>query len=217
MIVITAPAGDIGRQVLKNVLNRGEPVRVIARDPSKLPEHIHEQVEIVQGSHGHSNVVDRAFAGADSLFWLAPPDPQAQSVEAAYVDFTRPACDAIKQQRLKRVVDITAFGRRTPVAKIAGYVTASLAMDDLIASTEVALRAVRNPSFMDNILRQAEAIKSQGLYFSPSDGDRQLPSCATHDIAAVAASCCSISPAADKITSPFSAQRTFPSTTWRGS
>jgi uncharacterized protein YbjT (DUF2867 family) len=43
------------------------------------------------------------------------------------------------------------------------------------------------PSFMDNLLRQVEAIRSQGLFFSTISGDRRLPTCATRDIAAVAA------------------------------
>ena len=47
-------------------------------------------------------------------------------------------------------------------------------------------RALTMPSFMDNILRQAEAIKNQGMFFSPISGDRKLPTCATRDIAAVA-------------------------------
>ena len=186
MIVITAPTGDIGLQVLENVLGSGKPVRVIARNPSALPRKMAERVEVVQGSHGDASVVERAFAGADALFWLAPPDPRAKSVEAAYVDFTRPACEAIKRQGVKRVVDITAVGRGTLVADVAGYVTGSLAMDDLIASTGVAFRAVACPSFMDNLLRQAPAIKTQGIFFSPIDGDRKLPACATRDIAAVA-------------------------------
>jgi uncharacterized protein YbjT (DUF2867 family) len=48
MIVITAPTGDIGHQVLKNVLRGGAPVRVIARDPSALPAQIYERVEVVK-------------------------------------------------------------------------------------------------------------------------------------------------------------------------
>ena len=40
---------------------------------------------------------------------------------------------------------------------------------------------------MDNILNQVEPIKSQGMFFSPVSGDRKLPTCATRDIAAVAA------------------------------
>jgi uncharacterized protein YbjT (DUF2867 family) len=43
------------------------------------------------------------------------------------------------------------------------------------------------PSFMDNILRQVEPIKSRGMFFSPISGDRKLPTCATRDIADTAA------------------------------
>ena len=184
MIVVTTPTGLIGHQVLNNLLASDEPIRVIARDPSRLPAHTRERVEIVQGSHGDLEVVTRAFAGADSVFWLVPPDPHAESVEAAYVDFSRPACAA---QGVKRVVGVSALGRGTPWAAHAGLVTASLAMDNLIASTGVSYRALTNPSFMDNLLRQIESIKNQGLFSLPISGDLKQPSCATRDIAAVGA------------------------------
>src|SRR5437879_4678492 len=185
MIVVTTPTGTIGHQVLENILDSGEAIRVIARDPSRLPSQTRKRVEVVQGSHGDIDVVNRAFGGADAVFWLVPPDFQAESVEAAYVDFTRPACDALRSQGVKRVVGVSALGRG--VARNAGLVSASLAMDDLIASTGVSYRALTMPSFMDNILNQVEAIKNQGMFFSPISGDRKLPTCATRDIAAVAA------------------------------
>ena len=85
------------------------------------------------------------------------------------------------------MVGVSALGRGTPLAGKAGLVTASLAMDDLIASTGVSYRGLTMPSFMDNILRQVEPIKRRGVFFSPISGDRKLPTCATRDIAAVAA------------------------------
>jgi uncharacterized protein YbjT (DUF2867 family) len=185
MIVVTTPTGTIGHQVLENILDSGEPIRVIARDPSRLPSQTRKRVEVMPGSHGDIDVVNKAFKGADSVFWLLPPDFQAESVEAAYVDFTRPACDALRSQGVKRVVGVSALGRGWP--KNAGLVSASLAMDDLIASTGVSYRALTMPSFMDNILRHVEAIKNQGMFFSPISGDRKLPTCATRDIASVAA------------------------------
>ena len=185
MIVVTTPTGTIGHQVLENILDSGEPIRVIARDPSRLPSHTRERVEVVQGSHGDIDVINQAFAGADSVFWLVPPDFQAKSVEAVYVNFTRPACDALQRQGVRRVVGVSALGRG--VARNAGLVSASLAMDDLIASTGVSYRALTMPSFMDNVLNQIESIKSRGIFFSPISGDRKLPTCATRDIAAVAA------------------------------
>jgi uncharacterized protein YbjT (DUF2867 family) len=163
------------------------PIRVIARDPSSLPEQTRNRVEVVQGSHGDLSTVNQAFKDAHSVFWLCPPDPRAESVEAAYLNFTRPACEAFRSQGVKRVVGITALGRGTALAAKAGFVTASLAMDDMIASTGVSFRALTMPSFMDNILRQVEPIKNQGVFFSPISGDRKLPTCATRDIAAVAA------------------------------
>jgi uncharacterized protein YbjT (DUF2867 family) len=185
MIVITTPTGAIGHQVLANVLDSGEPIRVIARDPSRIPAHTRERVEVVQGSHRDIDVVTKAFAGADSVFWLMPLDPRAESVEASSVDSTRPACEAFVSQGVARVVGVSALGRG--VAGKAGLVSASLAMDDLIASTGVRYRALTMPSFMDNMLRQVEPIRNQGVFFSPTPGDRRFPTCATRDIAGVAA------------------------------
>jgi uncharacterized protein YbjT (DUF2867 family) len=185
MIVITAPTGNIGHQVLSNILDCGEPIRVIARDPAKLSAATRSRVEVVEGSHGDLDVVTRAFAGADAVFWLLPPNPQAPSLEAAYVDFTRPACQAFNTQSVKRVVTVTALGRGSH--DDTGYVAASLAMDDLIASSGVAFRALAMPSFMDNMLNQVDAIKNQGMFYSPISADLKLPTVATRDIAAVAA------------------------------
>lgn len=187
MIVVTAPTGAIGQQVLDNIIDSGEPVRVIARDPSRLPAKTRERVEIVQGSHGDADVVMKAFKGADAVFWLVPPDAHAKSLEAAYLDFSRPACNVIAQHGVTRVVGVSALGRGTAKAENAGLVTVSLAMDDLIASTGVNYRALTMPSFMDNLLRQVEPIKSHGMFFSPISGDLKSPACATRDIAAVAA------------------------------
>src|SRR5882762_4658714 len=187
MTVITTPTGAIGHQVLEHIVRSKEPIRVIVREPSRLPSRIRERIDVVQGSHSEAAVVNRAFAGADAVFWLVPPDPRAKTVDAAYVDFTRPACAAFKAQGVKRVVGISALGRGTPAAAHAGLVTASLKMDDLIASAGVHYRAVTNPSFMDNLLRQVELIKSQGIFSLPIAGDLKQPSASTRDIAATAA------------------------------
>jgi uncharacterized protein YbjT (DUF2867 family) len=187
MIVITTPTGQIGSQVLGNLLDSGEELRVIVRNPAQLPADVRHSLDIIEGSHGDAAVVDQAFSGADAVFWLAPPDPHARSVEAAFVGFTRPAAEAFTRHDVGRVVAVSALGRGTPWAGRAGYVTGSLAMDDLIASTGVAFRALCNPSFMDNMIRQAASIRDQGLFFSPIAGDRKLPAIATRDIAAAAA------------------------------
>ena len=65
-------------------------------------------------------------------------------------------------------------------------VTGSLAMDDLIAASGVAYRALTNPYFIEDTVRQAESIKNQGVFSYPIAGDRKRPAVATRDIAAAA-------------------------------
>ena len=191
MIVITTPTGDIGSQVLTTLLGSapsgGEKLRVIARDPAKLPGPVRDRVDVVAGSHRDADVVDRAFAGADAVFWVVPPDPHAPSLEVAYSGFTRAAAQAFKAHGVGHVVGVSALGRGTPVAGRAGLVTASLAMDDLIASTGVAYRALANPSFMDNLLRQVRSIRDKGVFTDTAAAGKKAPAAATRDIAAAAA------------------------------
>ena len=191
MIVITTPTGDIGRQVLGLLLqsapDAGDKLRVIVRDPARLPAAVRDRVDVVTGSHSEAGVVRRAFAGADAVFWVVPPDSQAPSLEAAYSGFTRAAAEAFTACGVGHVVGVSALGRGTPVAGRAGLVTASLAMDDLIAGTGVAYRALANPSFMDNLLRETDSIRDQGVFTGTEPAGRAAPAAATRDIAAVAA------------------------------
>jgi uncharacterized protein YbjT (DUF2867 family) len=112
VIVITTPTGQVGRQVLGNLLDSGEQLRVIARDPSQLPAEVREDLDIVEGSHGDAAVVDKAFAGADAVFWLTPADRRAPSVDAAFAGFTRPAAEAFNRHGVGRVVGVSVLGRR---------------------------------------------------------------------------------------------------------
>ncbi|MBY8887777.1 NAD(P)H-binding protein [Streptomyces sp. PTM05] len=191
MIVITAPTGNIGRHLLTRLLESapaaGEDLRVIVRDPARLPEAARGRVEVVTGSHGDADVVDRAFEGADAVFWLVPPDASLTPYDA-YSGFTRPAAEAFATHGVRHVVGVSALGRGTPLADRAGLVTASLAMDDLIADTGVAYRALANPSFFENLLEEADSIREKGVFTDNTDPDRKAPLVAVADIAAAAAS-----------------------------
>lgn len=184
MIAVTAPTGHIGSRVVSNLLRRDEAVRVIVRDPDRLPAGVADWVEVVVGSHRDREVVDRAFEGADSVFWLVPADRTAPSVYDAYVSFSIPAADAIVRHGVSRVVTVSALGRGQQ--RYAGFVSASLAMDDLLRSTGVHLRALTMPSFMDNLLRQVQSISDDGVIRGTTPGDLKAPLVDTRDIAAVA-------------------------------
>lgn len=185
MIVVTTPTGNIGRHVVRHLLNAGEALRLIVRDPSRLPHDVREQVEVIEGSHGDAAVVDRAFRGADAVFWLCPPTP-SPTPAAATVDFARPGAEAMRRHGVRHVVAATTLGRDTPWQERAGNATASIQMVDLLRTTGAAVRGLALPAFMDNALRQAPAIR-QGKMFGPIAPDKKLPHTASRDTGAAAA------------------------------
>jgi uncharacterized protein YbjT (DUF2867 family) len=181
MIVVTAPTSTIGRVLVDVLLDRGAKLRLVARDPSRLAPEVRARAEVVEGSHGDRDVVDRACAGAEAVFWLAP------DIDVPYADFTRPGIAAFVRHGVRRVVAITALGRGTRLAAHAGPVTASLAMCDLIADSGVAFRAVACPSFMHNLLHQVASIRERGEFAMMIDPDLSAPLVAARDIAAASA------------------------------
>lgn len=185
MIVVTTPTGSIGHQTLARVIDAGAPVRVIARDPSRLAPGVRERAEVVKGSMDDPGAVAEVCAGADAVLWVLPPDPRAASIHGHVIDFTRPLCDAIAAHGVQRVVGVSSLGRST--ARKAGQISAVFAMDHLIESTGVHYRSLGMPGFMENVLRQLEPITRNGMFFGQLPGDRAVPACATRDIAATAA------------------------------
>ncbi|WP_354637563.1 SDR family oxidoreductase [Kitasatospora camelliae] len=113
MIVITAPTGNIGRHLLARLLESapvaGEELRVIVRDPARLPDAARGRVEVVTGSHADAEVLDRAFDGADAVFWLVPPDASLTPYDT-WSGFTLPAVKALADHGVGHVVGVSALG-----------------------------------------------------------------------------------------------------------
>jgi uncharacterized protein YbjT (DUF2867 family) len=183
MILLNTPVGDIGRRVLSRLLAAGTAVRVIARDPSVLtPDPL---IDVVEGSMADPATIARALTGVTRVFWLPPGDPSLPSAEAAYSGVSQAFCDALPGSEVRHVVGISALGRGWP--KPAGLVTATLAVDDMIARTGVHHRALACASLMDNMARQVQPIRTMGRFFQPTPGDLKLPHVAKADVAWIAA------------------------------
>ncbi len=185
MIVVTTPTGNVGRHVVANLLKGGEALRLVVRDPERLPEAVRDRVELVRGSHGDPEVVDRAMAGADAVFWLCPPSPAATPA-AATVDFARPGADAMRRHGVRHIVAVTTLGRGTAWQDRAGNVTGSIRMVDLLGTTGAAVRGLALPAFMENALQQVASIR-QGALSGVIASDKALPHTAARDAGAVAA------------------------------
>lgn len=184
MIVVTTPTGQVGSEVVNTLLDAGTQVRVIVRDPGRIDPLVRDKVEVVEGSHGDPDVTGKAFAGADAVFHVVPPDPRADSVSELYLTFATSVAQAVTSQGVERLVAVTTMGKGYP--KQAGNLSAALDAEGVLENTGVSYRALRLPFFMENLLHQVDAIR-RGMFALPNTADRELLTVATSDIAAAAA------------------------------
>src|SRR5215813_10264524 len=110
-ILVTTPTGRIGRAIVPELLSPEFSVRVIVRQPERLPEEIREQIEVIRGSMDDVATLRRALDGAEALFWCVPTESlQETNIEQHYERFACAAWQAIRQRRTPRVVTISAGG-----------------------------------------------------------------------------------------------------------
>ena len=106
-------------------------MRVIARDPARLPEEVRAQVEAVRGSTDDPAVLRRALEGVESLFWCVPSESlQETNVRGHYERFARAASRAVREAGTPRVVTISTGGKG--LARNAGRISGLHAMEDIL-------------------------------------------------------------------------------------
>jgi uncharacterized protein YbjT (DUF2867 family) len=184
-IVVTTPTGNIGHQVVCELLDAGEALRVVARHPEKLADSVRDRAVVIQGSIDDAQVLIQALDGAEAMFWCIPQSHTQTNVLDYYLQFTQAAAIAISQVKTPRVVSVSSGGRG--LAKNAGAISALHAMEDLLNKTGAAIRHLRCGNFMENFLWQSSAIAHQGKFFYPFPGDCSMPMVATLDIGTIAA------------------------------
>jgi len=184
-ILITNPTGKIGRRIVRELLAPEFSVRVIARDPARLPEEIRRQVEVVQGSADDASLLLRALDGVEALFWCVPTESlQERNVERHYERFACAALEALRRAGTPRVVTISAIGKG--MAHNAGASSGLHGMEDILNESGAAIRHVRCAWFMENFLQRALSIYRHGLIYYPMPGHIPISMAAATDIADVA-------------------------------
>src|SRR6266536_2837412 len=160
-------------------------VRVIARDPGRLPEEIREQVEVVRGSTNDAATLRRALDGVEALFWCVPGESlQETNLRGHYERFARAGCLAIREAGTPRVVTISAGGKGR--ARNAGPIPGLHAMEDILNQSGAVIRHLRCASFMEDFLREAQPICEHRILSYPMPGHIAIPMAAADDSADVA-------------------------------
>ena len=71
MILITGGTGFIGSHIVENLLQAGKPLRLLARNPEKVPAEIRERVQIIEGDLLEGGTILSALEGVDTVIHCA--------------------------------------------------------------------------------------------------------------------------------------------------
>lgn len=182
-LVINTPNGNIGRVAAHKLLDAGHELTVISRNPDKVKDLTDRGATAVQGSIEHAGALAEAFAGADAVFWLTPPNYQPE-FRAWAAATARRAADAAEVAGVKRVVVLSSVGAQHPAG--AGPVSAIHDVEQVFLERFSDVVVLRPSFFMENLLRDLPTIKD-GLLYSPAPSDLKMPMVATRDIGVKAA------------------------------
>ena len=173
MILISGATGKIGRELFRLLATSGEPVRVMARDPSKI-DTVSGTVEVVQGDLNQEATLAPALQKVDKVFVLSPgPDIPAQ--DSAMIR-------AAQQAGIRHLVMLSSLG----VEHDAGSGPAHRAEERQLRDSGLTWTVLRPNGFMSNLFQWRATIQSDGAIYLPT-GDGRHAYIHPFDIAAVAA------------------------------
>lgn len=174
LILVVGSTGTVGSEVVKQLVEAGQNVRALARDPSKATK-MGGGFDVAIGDLAKPETLSEAFAGAEQVFILAPPVPNMEELEAN-------AFAAAEEASVKHAVYLSNFG-------------AGVFDDDLFrahGANERRLRTLgmtwtilRPTRFMSNTPYGWAAVRDKGQLLEPLGGQKVIL-IDPRDIAAVA-------------------------------
>jgi uncharacterized protein YbjT (DUF2867 family) len=173
MILITGASGNVGAEVLKQIVQTGSKVRAAFQSLSKAPPPS-PGLEIAVVDYNQPDTLRDALKDVNRVFLVGPPTAQLPALE-------RKATDVIAQSDVQQLVKLSAMGGRE-----ATFPRQHMESEDYIRSSGVPYTFLRPNGFMQNIINYSgPTIRTQNAFYG-SEGDGQVSQIDIRDIAAVA-------------------------------
>jgi len=174
-ILVTGATGNVGRQVVQQLVQRGAAVRALVRNPEKAD--FPAGVDVVQGDLLDVDALRAAFTGVKTLFLLnaVVPDEFTQALVALNV---------AKETGVDRVVYLSVI--HSDVYVNVPHFAGKFGVERMIQDAGFSATILRPAYFMDNDVTVKDVVQGYGVYPMPV-GDQGLAMVDTRDIAEVAA------------------------------
>jgi uncharacterized protein YbjT (DUF2867 family) len=173
-MLVTGATGNVGSHLVRQLRDRGIPVRAFVRDARRAPT---PDVEIAVGDFGDRASVERALDGVERAFLACGNVP-------GQVDFETGFIDAAQAAGVRRLVKLSAASAAVDSPLL--FPRWQGEIERHLAASGVPSVLIRPSSLMTNLLMSADAIRHTGRLFAPAGGAR-ITMIHPRDVAAVAA------------------------------
>ncbi|HUE11020.1 MAG TPA: NAD(P)H-binding protein [Steroidobacteraceae bacterium] len=172
MYLVTGATGNVGSQVVSQLLAKGHEVRVFTRDAAKLGNWAN-QVEIATGDLTAPETFAKAVSGVEGVFLMNGPLDSG---------IFRQLIAAAKAQGYPRAVFLSTL--------FAGFPDSAIGQlhkdkEDVIRASGLPGGFIRAGSFMTNAYQWRDSIRAEGIVYNAMGTGKVAP-IAAEDIAAVA-------------------------------
>ncbi len=186
MYVIIGASGHTGSAVANKLLANGKKVRVVGRNAEHLADFATKGAEPFTGNATDKNAMTKAFAGAEAVYLVIPPDIASQDYYVYADRLIDSFATAIEKNGVKHAVSLSSIGADKPdkSGPIVGLHRLEERLNRVPGLNVLNLRAAY---FMENTLGQAEAIAQMGSTAGPMSPQFKFPLIAARDIGEYAA------------------------------
>jgi uncharacterized protein YbjT (DUF2867 family) len=187
MYVVFGANGHTGSVVADKLIEHGNRVRAVARDPKKLEALRAKGAEVVAGDVLDATSVANALRGAEGAYLLIPPDNASTDLVARGRRIIDNYVAGLSQQAIPHAAVLSSVGAQMASGTGPIVITHHAEMT-LPKAAGTKFTFVRAAYFMENILNFAQAIKNDGM-IPVFGGGEGIPFAmiATRDIGEVAA------------------------------
>jgi uncharacterized protein YbjT (DUF2867 family) len=187
MFTATGATGRVGRQITQALLQAGEQVRAVGRNPGALAALAAAGAETRAGDAADAEFLTCAFRGAEAVHTLRPYDPTSADFRAEQQRLGEAIAAAVERAGVRRFVALSSIGADVPAGT--GFITSLHDQEQRLRRlTELDLLFLRPGMFFGSITAGVDAAWALGVNADAVAPDMPVPMIATRDIAAVAAS-----------------------------
>jgi uncharacterized protein YbjT (DUF2867 family) len=185
--VITGGAGHISTPLAEQLLQAGHEVTVIGRSADKLQSLVSKGAKAAIGSVEDAAFLTTAFAGADAVYAMIPPNFVTENFRHYQNTVARNYVAAIAANNIKNVVVLSSIGAH--MGNGAGPVDGLADFEDLLKKqADLNVKFLRPSYFMYNLFAMIGLIKGVGITGGNfGGGEEKIVLVHTNDIAAAAA------------------------------